>query len=135
MTPSAGASGGIVGAFLALFKERTSIVSGMDFVANLTDLNEKIGMSDLVVTGEGSFDDQTLQGKAVAQIIDMCLKNQKQVVVVCGVSKVSEEALSEKYTEAERQKIEIFDLVSRYGADSSLNRTQECLEHLCSTEI
>ena len=53
---SAGASGGIVGAFMALFKERTSIVSGMDFVANLTDLNEKISQSDLVVTGEGSFD-------------------------------------------------------------------------------
>ena len=32
----------------------------MDFVANLTDLNDKIGMSDLVVTGEGSFDVQTL---------------------------------------------------------------------------
>jgi hypothetical protein len=28
-TPSSGASGGIVGAFLALFGERTSIVSGM----------------------------------------------------------------------------------------------------------
>ena len=43
LTASAGASGGIVGAFLALFGEQTSIVSGMDFVANLTDLNEKIG--------------------------------------------------------------------------------------------
>jgi len=38
-TASSGASGGIVGAFLALFGEKTSIVSGMDFVANLTDLN------------------------------------------------------------------------------------------------
>ena len=56
VTPSAGACGGIVGAFLALFGERTSIVSGMDFVANLTDLNDKIASSDLVVTGEGSFD-------------------------------------------------------------------------------
>ena len=60
VTPSAGASGGIVGAFMALFGEQTSTVSGMDFVANLTDLNEKIGQSDLIVTGEGSFDVQTL---------------------------------------------------------------------------
>ena len=36
--PSAGASGGIVGAFLALFGDRTNVVSGLDFVANLTDL-------------------------------------------------------------------------------------------------
>lgn len=40
--PSAGASGGIVGAFMALFGDRTTTVSGMDFVANLTDLNDKI---------------------------------------------------------------------------------------------
>ena len=55
-TPSAGACGGIVGAFMALFGDRTSVVSGMDFVANLTDLDKKIRQSDLVVTGEGSFD-------------------------------------------------------------------------------
>eukprot|EP00354_Favella_ehrenbergii_P012323 CAMPEP_0170467116 /NCGR_PEP_ID=MMETSP0123-20130129/10813_1 /TAXON_ID=182087 /ORGANISM="Favella ehrenbergii, Strain Fehren 1" /LENGTH=80 /DNA_ID=CAMNT_0010733397 /DNA_START=282 /DNA_END=524 /DNA_ORIENTATION=- len=50
--------------------ERTSLVSGLDFVADLTDLQQKVSGSDLVVTGEGSFDLQTLQGKAVAQIID-----------------------------------------------------------------
>ena len=66
LKPSAGASGGIVGAMMALFGDNTSTVSGMNFVANLTDLNEKIGQSDLIVTGEGSFDSQTLQGKAVA---------------------------------------------------------------------
>ena len=62
-----------MGALLALFGDRTSVVSGLDFVANLTDLKQKIAQSDLVVTGEGSFDLQTLQGKAVAQIIDICL--------------------------------------------------------------
>lgn len=40
--PSAGASGGIVSAFMALFGEKTSVVSGLDFVANLTDLKQKI---------------------------------------------------------------------------------------------
>lgn len=45
-----------MGALLALFGDRTSVVSGLDFVANLTDLKQKIAQSDLVVTGEGSFD-------------------------------------------------------------------------------
>lgn len=65
----------------------------------------------------------------------MCLRNEKQVVVVCGVNKVSEEAMQAKYTEAERAKIEVFDLVSRYGQEGSMDRTQQCLEHLCNTEI
>ena len=61
----------------------------------------------------------------------MCLKHEKQVMVVCGVNKVPNEAMEEKYTESEREKIEVFDLVSRYGADESINQTQRCLEHLC----
>ena len=62
-TAGCGASGGLVGAFLALFGQSDSqqasqikIVSGMDFVAGLTDLEQKIAESDLIVTGEGSFD-------------------------------------------------------------------------------
>ena len=101
-TPSAGASGGTVGALISLLDDRASIVSGIDFVANLTDLQEKISQSDLVVTGEGSFDLQTLQGKAVAQIIEYCLAQDKEVLVLCGVNKVTQEDLRQKYTEEQR---------------------------------
>ena len=59
-SPSAGASGGFVGAMLALFGDNAKVVSGMDFVAELTDLDQKIQRNDLIITGEGSFDDQTL---------------------------------------------------------------------------
>lgn len=83
---------------LALFGKNAQVVSGMDFVAELTDLESQIKKSDLAVTGEGSFDEQTLQGKAVAQIIDMCLKNSTQVLVVCGINQVSDEAMEKRYT-------------------------------------
>lgn len=63
--PGSGACGGIVGAFRALFPAQTKVVSGMDFIADLCDLEQKIKESDLVITGEGSYDEQTLQGKAV----------------------------------------------------------------------
>ena len=75
---------------IALLGENAKTVSGMDFVAELTDLENKIQDNDLIITGEGSFDDQTLQGKAVAQIIDMSLAREKNVAVLCGISKVSE---------------------------------------------
>ena len=62
-TAGCGASGGLVGSFLALFGQsdrqqasQIKIVSGMDFVAGLTNLEQKIAESDLIVTGEGSFD-------------------------------------------------------------------------------
>ena len=61
----------------------------MDFVADLTNLDQLIQLNDLIITGEGSFDDQTLQGKAVAQIIGMSLAHEKDIAVLCGRSKVS----------------------------------------------
>ena len=64
--PGTGAAGGFVGAMIALFGDNAKTVSGMDFVSELTDLEKKVQDNDLIITGEGSFDDQTLQGKAVA---------------------------------------------------------------------
>ena len=43
------------------------------------------------------------------------MRHDKHVAVVCGINQVPQEAMDEKYTEAERQKIQVFDLVSRYG--------------------
>lgn len=130
-TPGAGASGGLVGAFIALFgHDKVKIVSGMDFVAELSNLEQKIVESDLVITGEGSFDVQTLQGKAVSQIIDISMRHDKEGAVFCGINKVPEEAMQEKYTSSELERIQVFDLVSSYGQDAAMGRTQDCLERI-----
>ena len=52
------------------------------------------------------------------------MAHEKHVVVVCGVNKVPQEAIAAKYTEAQREKIEVFDLVSRYGMEGSMERAQ-----------
>ena len=65
----------------------------------------------------------------------MCIRHEKQVIVVCGVNKVPQEEFEEKYIESEREKIEIFDLVSRYGQEGSMTRTEECLSDLCNNDI
>lgn len=54
-TPGTGASGGIVAAILALF-DNSSIISGMDFVTNVCDLETQIQQSHVILTGEGSTD-------------------------------------------------------------------------------
>jgi glycerate kinase len=46
-----------VGAFRALFPAQTQVVSGLDFVAELSGLEEKVKKVDLVITGEGSYDE------------------------------------------------------------------------------
>ena len=47
-------------------------------------LEEQIAASDLVVTGEGRLDGQTLYGKAPMEVARLARKNGKRVAIVCG---------------------------------------------------
>ncbi|MDI6098018.1 glycerate kinase [Actinoplanes sp. NEAU-A12] len=63
--PGAGAAGGIGAALIALGGE---VTSGINLVTNLIGLDRELDAADLVITGEGSFDHQSLRGKVVAGI-------------------------------------------------------------------
>ncbi|WP_055476592.1 glycerate kinase family protein [Gordonia sp. HS-NH1] len=63
--PGAGAAGGLGAALLALGATR---VSGATVVAEATGLAAEVAAADIVVTGEGKFDSQTLQGKVVSAL-------------------------------------------------------------------
>lgn len=60
--PGAGAGGGM-GAGIAAFCG-ADLRSGFEFVAGALQLRSRIRSSDVVITGEGKFDEQSLQGKA-----------------------------------------------------------------------
>ncbi|GAA5155679.1 MULTISPECIES: glycerate kinase [Amycolatopsis] len=64
--PGAGAAGGTGFGALALLG--ATFRSGIDVVLELTGFAEKLPGADLVITGEGSFDEQTLRGKGPAGI-------------------------------------------------------------------
>lgn len=77
----AGAAGGIGFALLALGARKEA---GFAFVADALQLNQQIAAADLVVTGEGSFDWQSMQGKAISQLAQMCLTAGKPLLVLAG---------------------------------------------------
>jgi glycerate kinase len=77
----AGAAGGIGYAILALGGSK---VAGFDYVAAALDLPAAIEKADLVVTGEGKFDWQSLQGKAISQLAKLCLSTGKPLLVLAG---------------------------------------------------
>ena len=63
--PGGGAAGGVGAALLALGGRR---VSGIGLVAGALRLEVELDAADLVITGEGSFDHQSLRGKVVAGV-------------------------------------------------------------------
>jgi glycerate 2-kinase len=80
--PGAGAGGGLpCGAKVFL---NITIHRGMDYIMKATDLESKIQQADLIITGEGKIDQQTLSGKVVMEIGKLGMKYNKQVVAVSG---------------------------------------------------
>ncbi|MFK8102394.1 MAG: glycerate kinase [Saprospiraceae bacterium] len=80
----AGAAGGIGGGMVALFGAQ--LISGVQFFVERFDLEAKIKEADVVISGEGQLDLQSLQGKVVGGILQLCLRHQKPLIVVCGQS-------------------------------------------------
>lgn len=80
--PGAGAGGGLPGGAKAFLN--ISILRGMDYIMKATDLEVKIQQADLIITGEGKIDQQTLAGKVVMEIGKLGLKHNKRVVAIAG---------------------------------------------------
>ncbi len=78
----AGAAGGVGFAALALLDAR--LQPGIDLVLDMTGFQNRLAEADLVVTGEGMIDEQTLHGKAVAGVATAARAAGIPVVAVCG---------------------------------------------------
>lgn len=81
-TPGAGAAGGL-GFGLLRFAGAT-VVPGFDLVAEALRLPERVAAADLVITGEGSLDMQTLGGKGPAGVAALARAAGVPVVAVAG---------------------------------------------------
>jgi glycerate kinase len=81
-TPGAGAAGGL-GFGLMSFCGAT-IKSGFEVVADFIGLRDAIAKADVVITGEGRLDEQSLEGKAPAGVARMAREAGKRVFAIAG---------------------------------------------------
>jgi glycerate 2-kinase len=79
--PGAGAAGGIGAGLLALGGR---CESGAAIIAKHTNLAEDLAVAELIVTGEGQFDEQSLHGKVVGSLADAAGPLGIPVVVLAG---------------------------------------------------
>lgn len=90
--PGAGAAGGLGYAFMQYLG--AEMKSGADLLLDLTDFNGKIKDADLIITGEGSADRQTLMGKLPQRILMRGKQFGVPVGLVAGEVEDREELLS-----------------------------------------
>ena len=80
--PGAGAAGGLGWALLGFLGARMR--PGVELVADTVGLDAAVAGADLVLTGEGSVDAQTLQGKTPAGVAAVAARHDVPVVVLGG---------------------------------------------------
>ncbi|MDP4217227.1 MAG: glycerate kinase [Bacteroidota bacterium] len=78
----AGAAGGLGAGCMAFL--HAVPVRGIDLVFEYSGAARQIEQADLVITGEGKIDEQTLQGKVVAGVAELGRRYGKRVFAVCG---------------------------------------------------
>lgn len=82
MHPGAGAAGGV--GFAAMAGLGAAMRPGIELVLELVGLRDYLPGADLVITGEGSLDRQSLAGKAPVGVADAARRAGVRTVAVCG---------------------------------------------------
>ena len=84
--PGAGAAGGLAAGAIAFMGG--TIVSGIETVMRRSNLEAELKSADWVITGEGSFDRQSLYGKVVSGILALARRSDTRVAVLAGQVKI-----------------------------------------------
>jgi len=77
----AGAAGGLAGGLVALGGR---LIPGFELVADEVDLDARMRVADIVITGEGCLDHTSFDGKVVGGVVDAATRAAKRVGAIVG---------------------------------------------------
>ena len=116
--PGAGAAGGLGAGLIAFLGAR--LRPGVEVVMEAVRLRERLEGADLLVTGEGTFDEQSLHGKAPAGALRAAAEAGVPAVVLCG------------WATAKAPGATVFSMAERFGEREALERARIRLEDLAA---
>lgn len=80
--PGTGAAGGLGYGLMAYLK--AELLSGIDIILDIVDFDNRIKGADLIITGEGKSDEQTLMGKVPHGVLKRAARQNIPVVLLSG---------------------------------------------------
>lgn len=89
--PGAGAAGGMAVSVVGLLNGR--ITPGIETILQTVRFDDRIRDGDLIITGEGKVDDQTLHGKVVSGVARAASTANTPCIVFCGICMAPPEQL------------------------------------------
>ena len=125
--PGAGAAGGLGFGFKAFLG--AELVPGVDLILSETHLEDFIRDADIVVTGEGRLDGQTVMGKAPIGVVRLAKRYGKRVLAFSGILGDGVEAVNDAGIDAYfpilRKLVSLEDALDVRNAAANLSDTVE----------
>lgn len=87
LVPGAGGGGGFGGGAMAFFNAR--LKPGVDVIFEYSGFEQQASQADVIITGEGKMDGQTLHGKVVSGVVAIARKYHKPVIAVTGTNQLT----------------------------------------------
>lgn len=125
--PGAGAAGGLGGGLMAFLG--ATLKKGVDIVTETVELENKIKDADLVITGEGMMDYQTIYGKTPFGVAKVAEKYGIPVVAICGsIGKGAEVLYDNGFTS-------IFSIIDKpMSIEEAMENSSELIQN-CSERV
>ena len=120
----AGACGGIGAGLIAFCGAR--LEPGFDLVAAVTGLEDAIESADLVITGEGRLDDQSLGGKAPIGVARLARRLGVRCIAIAGEVAVDEQILRREGI------LRALSLVEAVGTERAMSEVDAALEEVAA---
>lgn len=123
--PGAGAAGGMGFAFMTFLNGK--LKSGIDLILEKTEIEKYIKDADLVITGEGKIDGQTVMGKVPVGVAKLAKKHNKPVVAFCGCATKDANVLNSYGIDG------IFPILRTVCTEEDAMNTRNAMENLSNT--
>ena len=116
--PGSGAAGGLAGGLAAL---GAKLIPGFDIVAEENGFDEAVKEHDLVITGEGLFDDTSFDGKVVGSVLDYATEANTKVMAIVG-------DIDDAMDTELRAELETISITEMFGHEMAMQQVLRCIE-------
>lgn len=116
--PGSGAAGGLAGALAAL---GARLLPGFDIVAEESGFADALEEADLVITGEGTLDATSFDGKVVGSVHEWCAQANVEVAAVVG-------AVSDDVDPRDIGDMRVASLTREFGLERAMSEPLRCIE-------
>ncbi|NLK67398.1 MAG: glycerate kinase [Campylobacteraceae bacterium] len=126
-----GAAGGLGFGFVSFLNSK--LLRGFEIIAKVVGLEEAIKRADLVITGEGKLDYQSVMGKTPSEVAKLAKKHGKIVVALGGTVSGDARSLNEyvdAYFSILNEPITLKEAMSKEVTKANLTKTSEELARL-----